>query len=49
MKDFIFPKGDKVNPDYFAGTAWLNTLVPQDETGTYVVNNVSFEPGGRTN
>lgn len=49
MKDVIFPKGDEVNPDYFAGTAWLNTLVPKDETGTYVVNNVSFEPGGRTN
>ena len=49
MKDAIFPKGDKVNPDYFEGTVWLNTLVPKDETGTYVVNNVSFEPGGRTN
>jgi 4-carboxymuconolactone decarboxylase len=49
MKDVIFPKGEKVNPNYFVGTAWLNTLVPQDETGTYVVNNVSFEPSGRTN
>jgi 4-carboxymuconolactone decarboxylase len=46
---FIFPQGEKVNPDYFVGTAWLNTLVPMDETGTYVVNNVSFEAGGRTN
>ena len=45
----IFPKGIEANPDYFVGTAWLNTLVPMDETGTYVVNNVSFEPGGRTN
>lgn len=45
----IFSKGEKVNPDYFVGTAWLNTLVPMDETGSYVVNNVSFEPGGRTN
>lgn len=48
-KTFIFPKGEKVNPDYFVGTAWLNTLVQMDETGTYVVNNVSFEAGGRTN
>ncbi len=45
----IFPQGDKVNPDYFIGTAWLNTLVPKDETGTYMVNNVRFEPGARTN
>jgi 4-carboxymuconolactone decarboxylase len=48
-KTFIFPQGEKVNPNYFVGTAWLNTLVPMDETGTYVVNNVSFEAGGRTN
>ncbi len=45
----IFAKGNKANPDYFTGTAWLNTLVSKDETGTYVVNNVSFEPGARTN
>ncbi len=45
----IFPQGDKVNPDYFTGTAWLNTLVPKDETESYVVNNVSFKPGARTN
>ena len=49
MKNIIFPQGAAVNPDYFVGTAWLNTLVPMDETGTYVINNVSFEPGGRTN
>ena len=49
MKNIIFPQGEKVNPDYFVGAAWLNTLVPKDETETYVVNNVSFEPGGRTN
>jgi len=45
----IFPKGEKTNPDYFTGTAWLNVLVPKDETGTYTIGSVSFEPGGKTN
>ncbi len=45
----IFAKGEKTNPDYFTGTAWLNTLVPKDETGTYAIGSVSFEPGGKTN
>ncbi len=43
----IFPKGEKVSPDYFTGTAWLTILVPQDETGNYAVGNVIFEPGCR--
>jgi len=45
----IFPKGDKVNPDYFIGTAWVKMLVPKDETGTYSIGNVVFEPGCRNN
>jgi len=45
----IFPKGEKVSPDYFTGTAWLNILVPQDETKSYAVGNVIFEPGSRNN
>ena len=45
----IFPKGDKASADYFTGTAWVNILVPQDETGTYAVGNVVFEPGCRNN
>ncbi len=45
----IFPKGEKVSPDYFTGTAWLNLLVPQDETNSYAVGNVIFEPGSRNN
>jgi 4-carboxymuconolactone decarboxylase len=45
----IFPKGENVNPDYFVGYVKLNVLVPQDESGSYTVGNVSFEPGGRTN
>jgi 4-carboxymuconolactone decarboxylase len=45
----IFPKGEKASADYFAGTAWVNILVPQDETGAYAVGNVVFEPGCRNN
>jgi 4-carboxymuconolactone decarboxylase len=45
----IFPKGEKVSPDYFTGKAWLNILVPQDETGRYAIGNVIFERGGRNN
>lgn len=45
----IFPKGDKTSADYFTGTAWLNILVPQDETGNYAIGNVVFEPGCRNN
>jgi 4-carboxymuconolactone decarboxylase len=48
-KNTIFAKGEKTNPDYFTGTAWLNVLVPKDETGNYTIGNVSFEPGGKTN
>jgi 4-carboxymuconolactone decarboxylase len=45
----IFPKGQKAPADYFTGTAWLNILVPKDETGTYAIGNVVFEPGCRNN
>jgi quercetin dioxygenase-like cupin family protein len=49
MNTEIFPKGDKANPDYFKGTAWVNILLPKDETGTYSIGNVVFEPGCRNN
>lgn len=49
MENIIFQKGENVNPDYFVGNVKLNVLVPQDETGSYTIGNVSFEPGGRTN
>jgi 4-carboxymuconolactone decarboxylase len=45
----IFPKGEKVSADYFTGTAWLNIMVPKDETGSYAIGNVIFEPGSRNN
>jgi len=44
-QNIIFPRGEKTSADYFTGTAWLNVLVPKDETGTYAVGNVEFEPG----
>jgi len=49
MDNSIFPKGDKTPADYFTGTAWLKILVPKDETGTYGIGNVVFEPGCRNN
>lgn len=49
MNTSIFAKGDKASPDYFSGTAWVNILVAKDETGTYSIGNVVFEPGCRNN
>lgn len=45
----IFSKGEKTPREYFTGTAWVNRLVQQDETGSYSIGNVVFEPGARTN
>jgi 4-carboxymuconolactone decarboxylase len=45
----IFPKGEKASFDYFTGIAWVNILIPQDETGNYAIGNVVFEPGCRNN
>ncbi len=45
----IFPIGQQGPADYFNGTAWVNILVPKDQTGTYSVGNVVFEPGCRNN
>ena len=49
IQNAIFPRGKRTSPDYFTGTAWLNILVPQDETGSYAIGNVVFEPGCRNN
>ena len=45
----IFPRGEKASSEYFTGTAWVNILVPQDETGSYAIGNVVFEPSCRNN
>ena len=43
----IFPQGDKAPSEYFTGTAWVKTLLPNDDTLTTVISNVVFEPGAR--
>ncbi len=48
-RDAIFPKGGKAPAEYFTGTAWVNILVPKDETGNFAVGDVVFEPGCRNN
>lgn len=48
-KNEIFPKGERGPSDYFTGTAWIRQLVTKDETGTFGVGNVVFEPGCRNN
>ncbi|HEY3374576.1 MAG TPA: cupin domain-containing protein [Candidatus Aquicultor sp.] len=48
-ESIIFPKGEKLPNDYFMGTAWLETLVSNDNTFNYSIGNVTFEPGARNN
>jgi len=44
----IFPQGDKANPDYFTGNAWVKLLVNENEFNS-VIANVTFEAGARNN
>jgi quercetin dioxygenase-like cupin family protein len=48
-KDAIFPRGQRAPAEYFAGAAWVSSLVPKDETGTFSIGNVEFESGARNN
>lgn len=45
----LFPKGEKIDNDYFSGTAWLQMLVADKESFDLTVGNVVFEPGVRNN
>lgn len=45
----IFPQGEKAPTDYFKGTAWINTLVPESDSLNYIVGDVVFEAGARNN
>ena len=45
----IFPKGEKIENEHFTGTAWLQVLVPDNNTFHCPVFNVTFEPGARNN
>jgi len=49
VENEIFPRGQKAPQEYFSGNAWVNRLVPLDETGNYSIGNVVFEPGCRNN
>ncbi|MFX1607272.1 MAG: cupin domain-containing protein, partial [Promethearchaeota archaeon] len=44
----IFPKGNKIADGNFTGTAWVETLVPDDDIFNCRVFNVTFPPGART-
>jgi len=48
-KNEIFPKGEKLSPDYFTGTAHLKMLVSNEEVFNCQIGNVVFEPGCRNN
>ncbi len=45
----IFTRGEKAPEAYFTGSAWVNMLVPNDETRQYVIADVHFEAGCRNN
>ena len=45
----IFPKGEKLTNGYFTGDAFLKPLLPRDKNHDFVISNVTFEPGARTN
>lgn len=45
----LFPKGEKIDNDYFNGTAWLQRLVTDTDNFDVTVGNVLFEPGVRNN
>jgi len=45
----LFPKGDKLTNGYFTGDAFLKLLLAKDKNNDFVIGNVTFEPGARTN
>jgi len=45
----IFPKGDIITSDNFAGTAWLEMFLTNDTIFNTSMGNVTFDPGARTN
>lgn len=48
-ESIIFPVGEKIENEYFSGTAWLSVLVFPDSTFNCPTFNVTFEPGVRNN
>ena len=45
----FFPKGEKLTNGYFTGDAFLQPLLPRNANNDFVIANVSFEAGARTN
>jgi quercetin dioxygenase-like cupin family protein len=45
----IFPRGEKLTNGYFTGTAYLQPLLARDKNNDFVIGNVTFEAGARTN
>jgi len=45
----IFPRGEKLINGYFTGDAYLNALLPRDKNNDFVIGNVTFNAGARTN
>ncbi len=44
-----FPKGEKITNGYFTGNAFLTPLLVRDKNNNFVLGNVTFDPGARTN
>lgn len=45
----LFSKGNKLTNEYFTGDAYLTPLLTRDKNNDFVIGNVAFEPGARTN
>lgn len=45
----IFPRGEKIENEYFTGTAYLQWLMRDTENFDCTLGNVTFEPGCRNN
>ena len=45
----IFEQGEKLTNGYFTGDAYLKILLARDKNNDFVIGNVTFEPGARTN
>lgn len=45
----IFPRGEKIENEFFTGTAYLQWLMRDSETFDCTVGNVTFDPGCRNN
>lgn len=46
--NILFPKGQRITNDNFAGSAWLQPVIAGDSLNATSVGNVTFEPGART-